>query len=435
MYSIKEFVLIPFVCYISVFHSKIILISYLSYIFVSYSNTNLRQYLLFFNENLNEFIQFYQFMCEYNPLLLNYVDDFDEELKNNDLKDLKDENTSEIIKYEENVEKKIEEKYEDKYLKKFKNFPNKFIFDESELTQEIDEHDNIEFEFEKKRSMSICTIQKELSKINNITDCLNDDRIKGLIEWFDLEEDYEDNPESINIEKLDKQIIEDKNKLLKQITELETIILTEEEINEKARDLIINHKLDKFIDNYILEYTPLGNIYMRFNNNKKSFEYFSNNSIPYRYLEPVGRKYVMTYWCKPIFIDIEEELKKAEEIYDKKKEEELKKVEMNKELKKFNPKNVLVKLKDYNNNTKETSMRPMKNRTDNNAILPDQIKNNLPDINKKSEKMFLKENANRYTWEGRLTNFCPLKKIDKKVLDKNLNMTYAEFKKLQKVAT
>ena len=176
MYSIKELVLIPFVCYISVFHSKIILISYLSYIFVSYSNTNLRQYLLFFNENLNEFIQFYQFMCEYNPLLLNYVDDFDEELKNNDLKD---ENTSEIIKYEENVEKKIEEKYEDKYLKKFKNFPNKFIFDESELTQEIDEHDNIEFEFEKKRSMSICTIQKELSKINNITDCLNDDRIKG----------------------------------------------------------------------------------------------------------------------------------------------------------------------------------------------------------------------------------------------------------------
>ena len=43
--------------------------------------------------------------------------------------------------------------------------------------------------------------------------------------------------------------------------------------------------------------------------------------------------------------------------------------------------------------------------------------------------MFLKEKANRYTWEGRLTNFCPLKKIDKKVLDKNLNMTYTEFKK------
>jgi hypothetical protein len=136
----------------------------------------------------------------------------------------------------------------------------------------------------------------------------------------------------------------------------------------------------------------------------------------------------MTYWCKPIFVNIEEELKKAEDIYDKKKEEQLKKSEEN--LKKFTPKNVLVKLKEYNKDTKENSIRPMKNRSDNNSILPPQIKNNLPDINKKSEKIFLKEKANRYTWEGRLTNFCPLKKVNKKVTNKNLNMTYTEFKKL-----
>ena len=424
MYSIKELLIIPFVCYISVFHSRIILISYLSYIFVSYSSTDLKQYLLFFNENVNEFIEFYHFICENNPLLLNYVDDFDDFVKNdlkNDVKNLEQVNTTELIKYE------------DKYLKKFKDFPNKFIFDETELTQEIDERDNIEFEFEKRRSMSICARQKELSKINdlNVLTDLNDNKIQRLLEWFDLVEDYEDNPESVNIQELEKQVIEQKNNLLRQITELEMMTLTEEEISAKASDIIINNKLDKFIDNYILEYTPLGNIYMRYNNDKKSFEYFSNNSIPYRYLEPVGRKYVMTYWCKPIFVDIEEELKKAEEIYDKKVEEDLKKVEMNKDLKSFNPKNVLVKLKDYNKNTKENSIRPMKNRTDNNAMLPSQIKNNLLDINKKSEKMFLKEKANRYTWEGRLTNFCPLKKIDKKVLDKNLNMTYTEFKKLQ----
>jgi hypothetical protein len=47
------------------------------------------------------------------------------------------------------------------------------------------------------------------------------------------------------------------------------------------------------------------------------------------------------------------------------------------------------------------------------------------------EKLLVKENANRYTWEGRLTNFCPLKKIDKKLLDKKLAMTYADFKKIQ----
>ena len=98
MYSIKEFVLIPFVCYISVFHSKIILISYLSYIFVSYSSTDLKQYLLFFNENVNEFIEFYHFICENNPLLLNYLD-FDDELKNelNENNDLA--STTELIKF------------------------------------------------------------------------------------------------------------------------------------------------------------------------------------------------------------------------------------------------------------------------------------------------------------------------------------------------
>lgn len=251
---------------------------------------------------------------------------------------------------------------------------------------------------------------------------------------------YEDNPDDINFEELYIDLLNKREKLLKKITELESMRMTDDEARSKARDLIVNKKLDKFIDNYILEYTPLGNIYMRYNNNKKSFEYFSNNSIPYRYLEPVGRKYVMTYWCKPIFVDIEEELKKAEQVYEKKKDEDKKKEEKKKEEKKkedekkekyVNPKNILVKLKEYNKGTQEQKVRPMKNRSDKNAILQSQIKNNLPQVNKTSEKQLLKENANRYTWEGRLTNFCPLKKIDKKVLDKKLNMTYSEFKKLQ----
>jgi len=76
-------------------------------------------------------------------------------------------------------------------------------------------------------------------------------------------------------------------------------------------------------------------------------------------------------------------------------------------------------------------MRTMKNRSNKNTVLPPQIKANLPDVNKQVEKQLLKENANRYTWEGRLTNFCPLKKIDRKVLDKKLSMTYADFKKIQ----
>ena len=60
-------------------------------------------------------------------------------------------------------------------------------------------------------------------------------------------------------------------------------------------------------------------------------------------------------------------------------------------------------------------------------------KNNKTQEQRKNtkEQQLVKENANRYTWEGRLTNFCPLKRIDKKILDKTLSMTYADFKKIQ----
>lgn len=427
MYSITEIILIQLLFFIIVLKSNIA-INYL------------RRYLPFFYENLNEFIQFYNFVCENNPLLLN-LDKIDNTLK---IEDVDTNKNSEIIKNEE--------KFEDKYLKKFKTFPNEFIFDETELNQEIDARDKIKNEFEKSRADSIQEINQKLSKIEEIiinggfrekidnengqyTSSMNSDGIKLLLDYFDIFDEYESNDFDICFEDLYADLLSEKYKLSNKMLELENTTMTNDEVHSKARETIINKKLDKFIDNYILEYTPLGNIYMRYNNDKKSFEYFSNNSIPYRYLEPVGRKYVMTYWCKPIFVDIEEELKKAEEIYDKKKEEEENKRQeeerIKKEDKNINPKKVLVKLKNYNKDTKEQNLRPMKNRSDKNAVLPPQIKGKLPDVNKTSEKQLLKEKANRYTWEGRLTNFNPLKKIDKKVLDKKLNMTYSEFKKLQ----
>jgi hypothetical protein len=126
----------------------------------------------------------------------------------------------------------------------------------------------------------------------------------------------------------------------------------------------------------------------------------------------------MTYWCKPLFIDVEDELKKAEIKYDTKKA-------LNNETKKEKTaKDYMVKFKSYNKETKEMMMNPRKN------VLPSHIKANLVNVTQKSDKLLVKENANRYTWEGRLTNFSPLKKIDKKVADKNLSLTYADFKKM-----
>jgi hypothetical protein len=331
-------------------------------------------------------------------------------------------------------------------LEKFKRFPNEFQLSELELEEERKEFENIKKLSETNRCQSINRITEQLNKIDEIekegnityernlhfTEKINEIGIYGLLNFFNLKDEYDDDPDDIDFEQLYINLIGKKNELKKELKFVEENILVEEEMRLEAREIIVNRKLDKFIDNYILECTPLGNIYMRYNNSKKSFEYFSNSTMPYRYLEPVGRKYVMTYWCKPIFIDIEDELKKSEEKFE---EEKKKKEEEEADLKTgTGSKNMLAKLKSYNKDTKnQATMKPqMKNRGGSNFALPPQIKANLPNVNQNNEKQYLKEHANRYTCEGRLTGFSPLKKIDKKISDKKLTMSYADFKRMKK---
>jgi len=384
------------------------------------------------NKKILFFINFVKFICEKNPIYLHYYDSDSEE----DNKEKKE---------EEKIEDKVKQKYEDKYLEKFKSFSNEFYFNELELEEEQKEYERIKIEIEKKRFESISQILEKLTKIIEIeeqggisketdkafTENLNNFGIEKFVEYFDLQEDYDDDPNGIDFEELYIEIMKEKTVLNTELKEIEAKTVTNDEFKEMSRKTIINKKLDKFVNNYVLENTPMGNIYMRYNNNKCSFEYFSNNTIPYRYLEPVGRKYVMTYWCKPIFVDIEEELKRAEIKYTedmKKKEEDEKRKQ---EEMKNNPRNVMARMKSYNKDTKnQTAIQPMKNRSSNN-VLPPQIKATIQTVNQTSEKQLLKENANRYTWEGRLTDFCPLKKIDKKVVNKSLSMTYADFKRMQ----
>ena len=387
-------------------------------------------------------IDVYLFVCENNPLLLDYYDKEDEtDVKEGVFKPVKEGGP-----VEEWGDKPVkEEKFEDKYLEKFKSFPNEFLFNELELKEEQTEYERIKSLTEINRTNSINDIENKLVKIKEIeensdisndrdkkfTDNINNFGINKLLDYFDLQEEYEDDPDYIDFEELYTDIIKEKNILNTELNEIEKNTVTDNEFKEMTRKKIINKKLDNFIDNYVLENTPMGIIYMRYNNSKGSFEYFSNNTIPYRYLEPVGRKYVMTYWCKPIFVDTEEELKRSEIKYneDLKKKEKKEKEEEEKRIN--NPKIVLAKMKSYNKDTKNaTAIRPMKNRSSNN-VLPSQIKATFQNINPTSEKKFLKENSNRYTWEGRLTDFCPLKKVNKNVVNKNLAMTYADFKRIQ----
>ena len=376
------------------------------------------------------FIDFCIFICDHNPLCLEFYDKIVEEVVEVEVDELAV------------VTKKIETKFEDKYLEKFKAFPNEFCFSLEEMDEEQNEYERIKSLTEKSKSDIILEIQGKLFKIKEIeengnitndtdkhyTENINNFGKSQLIEYFDLQEDDDD-----DFEELYTDLMKEKDNLEKDLKEAEDKIITDDEFKEMARKYTVNKKLDKFTDNYILESTPLGNIYMRYNNSKGSFEYFSNNTIPYRYLEPVGRKYVMIYWCKPIFIDLQEELKRAEIKYDdemKKRDVEEKRRQEDLKNNPNNLKSVMARMKSYN---KDTNNNDTKNKSSvKNRSLPPQIKATVQNISQSSEKRLLKENANRYTWEGRLTGFCPLKKIDKKVVNKQLSMTYADFKKMSK---
>jgi hypothetical protein len=374
----------------------------------------------------NFIYHFYNFLHENNPLIIDYSEYYNKDKKEG--KDEKKEIDNGILKKHETI-------YEDKYLEKFKKFPNEFNFSDLELELEKKHFDLMKSNMENNLLNNKNNIKEKLLKIKEIyenggiehnnefyTENINDFGKESLCSFFDLDEE-----DDLDFEELFMDLKTEKLKLEEEIKKLDNIIITEDELKKNAREFIINKKLDTYKENYILECTPLGNIYMRYNNDKKSFEYFSNNTIPYRYLEPVGRKYVMTYWCKPIFVDIEDEIKKFEEkqkIVEQKKNEEEPKIK-SKEMAKF---------KNYNKETiNSSSMRqPQKNRNSTNIVLPPHIMANVQNINSNNEKKFLKENANRYTWEGRLNSFSPLKKIDLKIVNKNLSLSFAEFKKMQK---
>ena len=380
---------------------------------------------------IRSFWHFFNFVCENNPLIIDYLEpDADKSL-------IKDESKVEDSK------PIVEERYEDKYLSKYKEFSNEYKFTDEELELEIHEYDRLKISYAQDRLNSINEITEKLQKINAILDKIGMNNIENLpdssknllIQYFCIEEEDLDE-ELSNPNKLLTDLLSEKSVLENELTKIEQTILDEGDLKLKAHEFLLKSKHDQLINNYVLEYTPLGNIYMRYNNDKKSFEYFSNNTIPYRYLEPVGRKYVMTYWCKPLFIDLEEELKIAEKKFEEEKQKkEQEEKNRKEEIKNNKTKNVFAKLKDYNKENKLPNNIKIqaKNRGQQNFVLPPQIKANLPNVDQNSGKQLLKENANRYTWEGRLSNFSPLKKVNKTLVNKNLALTFADFKRIQQI--
>jgi hypothetical protein len=340
------------------------------------------------------------------------------------------ENKIEII----NKEVKQPPKYEDKYLECIRKLDNEWIFTEeenNELPKLIDTFYSGYIETKTNRieeiTKEIINLEKEISDdaspFNYVENC--DEDGDELIYGNTLEERNEERRTKI------QELQEELNKLKYEIG-AEGVVELKTKSENQSRQYIINKRLDKLANCYVIEKTPIGNVLMIYEKNRESFKYYSDCNIPYRYLEVVARKYVKSYDCRPIFVDMEEELrlfeekwaneqelKKIKEEEDKKKTEEAVKNQQPNEQKK----NVFAKFKSYNKDAggKISMAAPPKNS----------IPNKSASANKENEKILLKERANRYTYEGKFANFNFLQKIDRKVFNKKLGLSFTDFKKIK----
>ena len=373
----------------------------------------------------------------------------------------------EIENIMENIEeiKKIDTplvKYEDKFLKEIRKLNKEYIFDEKE--EELFEEKRCHFlhstqnEYTneiKKIQDNLCEIEIKLANLEKMEDMPaqidpvsqdEDEDEKDEDEEEDKDEheyeeekdesyEYYDDEEVIEYTKEEKiaNLNSEKKNLYEKVTKLSYFLDTENgklelltKAKEFANNFVINQRLEKLTNCYVMEMTPQGNVLMIYDIKKGSFKYYSDHAIPYRYLEVVSRKYVKQFDCRPLYVDMEEELDLAEKRWEKEREEkerlEKEKLEKEKETNDSivpDKKNVFAKFKSYN---KEGAHGRV-----NVAVPP---KNSIP-ITKEQEKekILLKEKANRFTCEGKLVNFSFLKKVERKVVDKKYGLSFADFKK------
>jgi len=370
------------------------------------------------------------FICgAYNKYLLNDEEEYDDKHD----EDNKDEHSSEItLPIEEPKKQPQPVPYEEKYLTKVRSMKNEYVFTDEELEMQEQKLRELEKEENNNKLDSIFSFNE---KIEELTTKLSELTIENTVNEITKTNIKKDD----SIMKKIRHSVEAEIELNKKhIQHLEDESMKKDELKEKAKQYVIDEQLKKFKNKYIIEYTPLGNVLMFYNHDKLAFDYYSDLTIPYRYLETVLRKYVITFNYRPLYIDMEEELKQ----YETKLEEREKQIKQLQELQenekknnnnKTNSKDVFAKFKSYN---KEAGTGRVNNAPPpKNSIPQNRMTNmNLKDVNGNgNEKKLLKERANRYSYQGKFLNFNILQKVDKKAVDKKYAMKNDDFKKMNKI--
>jgi hypothetical protein len=166
---------------------------------------------------------------------------------------------------------------------------------------------------------------------------------------------------------------------------------------------VTEQRLEQLMNCILFEMTPVGNVIMRYNAKKEAFEYYSDCTIPYRFLDTVCRKYAVTFYCKSLYVIMNDEVKESEAKTKLLQEEKTKEQENGEHPKK---KGVFAKFKTYN---KEMGAgRTGKKPTEENA------------------QIVVKQRINKFLYLGKTANFI----TGKKEVAEKPKLSFMDFKKM-----
>jgi hypothetical protein len=216
---------------------------------------------------------------------------------------------------------------------------------------------------------------------------------------------------------------------------------------------VSKEKMDSLENCYIIEYTPVGNVAMAYSSKREAFVYFADHIVPYRYLETIARRYAITYMCRGLVATTKMNhlLKKktvGDDISDKEMEmdrlggdtvvesvttpatEDDSVVSDVKDDTKVAVKSVFAKFKTYNkvsmmsNTSGERGDKNIRYNDDASVSNDTETKHDTEDRKSGDE-----DNTNRYSCEGRFSNFIMTKKPEMSLFNTRLKMSFADFKK------
>ena len=262
----------------------------------------------------------------------------------------------------------------------------------------------------------------------------------GILITYSVINFFLDNPKKILEDLKTKEIKEYKKKFYDELEELEN-----KEYSDK--------ELEKFKKKVLKTDTSYGNVYMFYNVDNETFNYYCNDkNISYIILDALARKYAITYDCKSICINFKKEWKKAKKLAYEEQEKKEAELEKNKseQNKKDSKPQIFAKYKSYEKNNEENNNKKYKNKkysnknkkynndydtdeydSDDNLKKPTLFnRKKNPSIRRRRFRINVKQ-TNRFTYKGNLNDYKDLdfkNKITKNVPKGKTNMSFKDFK-------